>query len=764
MNKKDNNDSIMTSPIDDDVNSIFNEFMVKFACDYGHTTIGTQHLYLGVMAFLNKHSGSGDKYSDLFGKMQAILSKYGMSDLAFATAMFSIYPKCHIIDPSTDPEMSSDNDIQTIVSKLQRQAIKESRTLGVPNLMIQLFADSDKAPFNLRKIFIKAFTDTKRPEKVQSMYDEFIEMFKPDAETKSSNQGIADICEKTDFLTDINALVADCPHSIVGGDDLIKSISVGLIGKNKRSVVLTGMAGVGKTEAVYDLAQRINAGKAPSAINVKHIYRLNLDKISAGGTYPGMIEGRLGVVLDAAAADHNSILFVDEAQYLFTIAEMGSPIISIIKPYLSDGSVSMIMTITDSDFHKYFSKDSGFSRRLREIHVKEPSDEDTKTILLGIRGDKDKFYGMTLSDDIVSEIATLSKKYSLNKANPDKSIDMMDLAYSYAKVTHPADKNVTKDDLVDAITQQYGIHVSKDNATETEKALHEKLLGQDEAINQIAWSLRTIDLGLYNPEKPMLSMLFAGPTGVGKTESARIIAKNYFGKSDALIKLSMGEYADEISYNKLIGSAPGYVGYDDDTGLLASIKRNPCSLVLFDEIEKAHPKVLKTLLSMLDDGIVNDSHGDEVSFRNAIIVFTTNLGYDSESTNTSGMGEIKVMDDKHDAEMAITKYFPPEFKARINKVVIFNRLDDRVFDSLIKRYHDMYETLSGGKVKVAFTKEDIDAIKVAADIENKGARGLDEAVRSQIQTAYERQISETAKLFAASKLATASKATAKKGK
>jgi ATP-dependent Clp protease ATP-binding subunit ClpA len=261
----------------------------------------------------------------------------------------------------------------------------------------------------------------------------------------------------------------------------------------------------------------------------------------------------------------------------------------------------------------------------------------------------------------------------------------------------------------------------------------------------------------------MCTMLFAGPTGVGKTESARIIANIYYGSSTSLIKLNMGEYADELSYNKIIGSAPGYVGYDDDTGLLSSIKKNPCSVVLFDEIEKAHPKVLKALLSMMDDGIVNDSHGDKVSFRNAIIIFTTNLGYDSDSTNSIGMGAVKIMDDKHEAEMAVKKYFPPEFAARINKTIIFNRLDDRVFTSLIERYRAYYEKLSNGKVRIEFSKQDVADIKKAADVENKGARGLDEAVRNQIQTVYVRGQAELAnKAAKAAALAASKKGSASK--
>jgi ATP-dependent Clp protease ATP-binding subunit ClpA len=730
----------MIKAIDDDVQSVIEDFATKIALKYGHTTIGTQHVYLGLMAFLESRKGTQEKYNDYYDRIAAILKRFGIDDRSFGAAFLGMYPAMASIDPSTDPELSSDNDFTNLVRKLQKQAVQEGRTIEISGLILQLFGDSESAPYNLRRVFSRAFKEAGSEDRTNLLYSSMADEFRVEAIDSAASKSFEDICEKTDFLTDITKMVKDEPRPIVGMKDVVSSMTVGLIGKTKRSIVLIGKPGCGKTEAVYALAQSINERKCSQAIAGKRIYRVNLDAVTAGGSYPGVIETRIGVILSAAKSDKDSILFIDEAQYLFQISEIGSPIINIMKPYLSDGSVSMICAITDSDYNRTFKKDAAFARRFREVHVNEPNDSDTKSILLGIRENLEAYYGLGMPDATVDKIIDISAKYSLQKANPDKSIDMMNIGFSYVKALPSAKAHgeVTCDDLVAAVSSQYGISVSADKTESTITALRKTLLGQDAAIDSIGWSLRTLELGLYNRQKPPLSMLFAGPTGVGKTESARIIAREMFGSDDALIKINMGEYADELAYNKIIGSAPGYVGYDDDTGLLAGIRRRPCSVVLFDEIEKAHPKVMKLLLGLLDDGIVCDSHGDKVSFRNAIIIFTSNVGYDADSTNKSAIGEIKIRDDRSDAERAIDRFFPPELRARINKVVIFDRLGDGVIKSLVERYRSEYAKLSDGRVDVRFSKKDLDDIREEADVENKGARGLDEAVRSQMQKAYER--------------------------
>lgn len=447
------------------------------------------------------------------------------------------------------------------------------------------------------------------------------------------------------------------------------------------------------------------------------------------------MEEKLLNILELVKAHPEVIVFIDECQSFITLgsnSEDSGGAGDIIKPYITRGELQMIMCTTNEEYTKYILPDKAFSRRFTQVLVQEPSESDLKEILKGILPVENEYFKKSLQLELVDEIVDLSKKYSLDLSNPAKAINMLELACAYSRVFEEKKQEVDIHDVVESVKLRYAIYISDDKLIETRKALFDKLLGQDKALEKVCRNLKIVDSGLYDPEKPMFSMLFAGPTGTGKTETAKIIAKNYFGSENNLIKINMGEYSTEADVTKLSGSSAGYVGYDDEPYLIKQVRAYPNSVVLFDECEKAHPSVWKMLLNILDEGEMKDNKGNRVSFRNCIIIFTTNLGCGKDTGKATGMGFVKVAKDNDSADImkAIEGYFKPEFLGRLDDIVMFNRLPRNIIDTLIERYRKFYAENSG--LDITLNAEDNDAIAEAAHIETAGARGLMRAVRKRI--------------------------------
>lgn len=693
---------------------------------YYQTFCGSPHLFLSLFNFLSKNKET-EEFKGTYTGLREILNKYGIDGKLFKDTFLMCMPAGAVPAAGSTLNITSDRDYDNIKNTLKQNAIKSKRPMDVTDLILTLFSEKS---YSLFDIFSQI---TKSDTKTEEMYEEIIKKFKSVEITEIQE------LEQLPELININKFVKKHPQVTINADNEINKILMALSGRSIRNCVLTGPAGVGKTTYVYELAQRINKGDIPVDFAGKVIYELNTASLVAGTRYRGDFEEKLMNILDIVKDSPNVIIFIDE---LHTFLSAGDGVEggsqgagNIIKPYISRGEVQIIGATTNEEYIKYVVPDKAFASRFHEIKISEPSREETKEILYGVLPEESTYFKKEIQENMVDSILDLSEKYSLEYANPRKAINMLELACSYAKVFEEKNEVVNVEDIIGSIRLKYNIFISDDKVNATNEDLHKVLLGQDKALSQVVKDLKIVDRGITDNDKPLLSMLLCGPTGTGKTETAKIIAKNFFGNEDNLVKINCGEYSQEIDVSKLTGSAPGYAGYDDEPDLIKQVRQKPNSIVLFDEIEKAHPSFQKILLNILDCGEMKDNKGNRVSFRNCIIVFTTNLGCTNETGKLAGAGLIKTKLDSSKADImkAIDNYFLPEFLARLDDIVYYDSLTNEVIEKLINRYLSEYKAKDMSNLgTLSFTKEDIDNIIKTADIASKGARSVRRAVRKQI--------------------------------
>ena len=523
--------------------------------------------------------------------------------------------------------------------------------------------------------------------------------------------------------------------AVIGRDKEIERIIQILNRRSKNNPCLIGEPGVGKTAIAHGLAIRIADGKVPAKLLNKEVYLLDMTAVIAGTQFRGQFEARMKSIIDECKSLGNIILVIDEIHNIIGAgdAEHAMNAANILKPSLANGEIQLVGTTTLKEYRKYIEKDTALERRFQPVIVAEPSITDTIGILEGIKKYYEDYHKVRISTDVIKQAVIMSEKYIHDRFLPDKAIDILDEACSrinlnnkdlyelevlknelakiqeekeeaasadstedYQKAAELKTKecaltekidaltkkmqltNLTVQDIAEVIESWTKIPVKKITEAETlkllnlENNLHKRVIGQDEAVEAVSRAIRRNRAGLKSTKRPP-SFIFVGPTGVGKTELAKSLAYEMFGNEDSIIRIDMSEYMESHSTSKLIGSPPGYVGYDDAGQLTEKVKRNPYSIVLLDEIEKAHPDVFNILLQVLDDGRLTDSQGNTVSFENTIIIMTSNAG-SSLNTNSIGFGGSQV---NNNAIMnALKDTFRPEFLNRVDEIVVFKQLSN----------------------------------------------------------------------------------------
>lgn len=521
--------------------------------------------------------------------------------------------------------------------------------------------------------------------------------------------------------------------AVIGRNKEIQRIIQILNRRSKNNPCLIGEPGVGKTAIAQGLAIRIAEGKVPAKLLNKEVYLLDMTAVIAGTQFRGQFEARMKSIIDECKNLGNIILVIDEIHNIIGAgdAEHSMNAANILKPSLSNGEIQLIGTTTLKEYRKYIEKDSALERRFQPVIVEEPSADDAIEILKGIKKYYEDFHKVKISNDVIEQAVKMSEKYIHDRFLPDKAIDILDEACSrinlnnkelyqlevlknqlksvqeekeeaaladstedYKKaaelkakecsLTEQIDainkkvklKNLTIQDIAEVIESWTKIPVTKITEAETQKLLnleanlHKRIIGQNEAVESVARAIRRNRAGLKSTKRPP-SFIFVGPTGVGKTELAKSLAYEMFGNENSIIRLDMSEYMESHSTSKLIGSPPGYVGYDDAGQLTEKVKRNPYSIILFDEIEKAHADVFNILLQVLDDGRLTDAQGNTISFENTIIIMTSNAGSNT-NTNSIGFGGSSVS--KNKILESLKETFRPEFLNRIDEIVLFEQL------------------------------------------------------------------------------------------
>jgi ATP-dependent Clp protease ATP-binding subunit ClpA len=704
------------------------------AYNYFHNNIQSTHLLITVLAFLNERKDE-PRYTDTYTKLKGIFTEFETSGKAFKEEFLNIFPRG--LEPLEGErfEIKWHTETEDIFNNLKREALAEKREMQVEDLIRVMFADRSYQTFQIFDVLFQS------AQKAEKLFETIVAAFKQEAKKEIKE------LEKIKELTNLNKYVKDKQPVVIGADNAVKQIELALSGKSINNAILVGQAGTGKTVSVYEFVKRINDHNVIKELRDKVVYQLDPASLVAGTRYRGDFEEKLMNIVKLVKQNPNAIIFIDEAHQMVKLgdAEGASNAGNIIKPYITRGELQMIWATTDDEYTKIIDKDKALARRFHKVNISEPSKKETREILLGILPSLEEFFGKKGSEELVDKVIDISEKYTLDQANPAKAINTLELAFANSKVFSEEGEIVFTQDIMDAIKIKYDINISDNKTADTAEELRSFLLGQEEPISKVINNIRFVEKGLVDLEKPLISMIFAGPTGVGKTETAKIIANRFCGSEKNLIKVNMGEYGTEMDVTKITGSAPGYVGHEDDSGLVAMIKQYPNSVVLFDEIEKAHPKVFDTILNILDTGEMTDNHKNRVSFRNAIIIFTTNLGYDKDFAKAKGVGFVKHKTEMSDIKSEVEKHFRPEFINRIDDIIVFNGLTKDIAATLIERYKNDYLTNMETKEELVFTQEDIDNIVKVAEIEVYGARGLKRAVRKQLLIALDRMESDLKK-------------------
>ena len=459
--------------------------------------------------------------------------------------------------------------------------------------------------------------------------------------------------------------------------------------KTKNNPLLIGEPGVGKSALAEGLAARIARGDVPPMLRDTQICALDMAQLIAGSKYRGEFEERIKKVLSCVQEMGNVILFIDEMHTLIgagSSSEGGMDAANILKPALARGEVRVIGATTYKEYRKYVEKDAALARRFQRIDVREPDRDETLRILSGLRERYEDYHHVKIADDALTAAVELSARYVTDRCMPDKAIDLIDEAASMAKIAGWTQESgseivIHAAEVAKVVAQWTGVPVERVGADDQqdilnlEKTLRRRIVGQDEAISSIARALRRSRAGLGDPTRPLGVFMLLGPSGVGKTELCKALSEALFGSEEALIRIDMSEYSEEATASRLIGSPPGYVGHGEGGQLTDAVLKRPYSVVLFDEIEKAHPKIFSLLLQLLDDGQLTDSVGRKVNFKNTIVVMTSNAGVSFDMEKRLGFASGAEAHDPGKAILAQVKQtFRPEFLGRIDELIVMHSL------------------------------------------------------------------------------------------
>jgi len=524
---------------------------------------------------------------------------------------------------------------------------------------------------------------------------------------------------------------------VIGRDSEITRLIEILARRKKNNPALIGESGVGKTAIVEGLAMRIASGNVPRSLVNKRILSLDLNSIIAGTQYRGQFEQRMQMIIKELQKNPDIIIFIDEMHSLMGTggSEGTGDAANIIKPALSRGYIRCIGATTANEFRKHIEKDGALERRFQKLMVEQPTLEETTQILHQIKYVYELYHGVKIPNVAIPIIIELTERYIQDRFLPDKAIDVLDEAAAVAKLSGAT--SVDDGIIRKVVSKTTGVPITNLNQSERDKLKHiaqdleTNVVGQSEAITAIATSIKRKRTGVKSDKRPS-TFLFIGPTGVGKTETARQLAKYLFDSEQSMIRLDMSEFFDKFTISSLIGSPPGYVGYEDSGGKLTEkVRKKPYSVVLFDEIEKAHPDVFNVLLQIFDDGVLTDAQGRTVSFRNTIIIITSNIGVETVGKRTLGFEDTTADQDmKKNLKAALKSFFKPEFLNRLDEIVTFNKLTK---DDMRKIMRLMVNDINE-RFTVTFTPEAEDWFLEKGYSQEYGARPMRRLLEKEVET------------------------------
>ena len=668
----------------------------SIAFDFGHSSVGSEHLLL---AFL--------KVKDT--KVKRLLENQNIDYDKIKRELLQVFEK--------KDSLPFYMEYTTSFKEILQDAIKESKKLNEEKVSVEVLANA---------LFSKEDTLSR----------EMLEKYHCDFKYLKDNLKVNKISplDHVDELTNLNKKIIKNPTIVYSREKELELIINTLLRRQKPNVLLVGEPGVGKSALVEYLAYKIVKGEVIDELKNKIVYELDIPSIVAGTKYRGEFEEKLKKIVKKIKEEPNAIIFIDEIHNIIGAggAEGAIDASNILKPYLARGEIYCIGATTYDEYIKIVEKEKAIERRFQLIKLDEPDEVKTIEILKGIKNDYEKFHSIHISDKICEKIVNLSKKYIVDRYFPDKAIDVLDCSSVLAK-----NKNITdldEESVIQTIENLYNVEIHKTIVKENLiNELSSKVIGQKEAVEKIVNQISYIEKGLIDDNRPLGIFFFAGPSGVGKTELAKQLARYYFGNKEAYIKVDMAEFKESHTISKLIGSPPGYTGHENQTLLIDRIRKNPHSVIILDEIEKAHKDVINIFLNIFDEGYFYDTRKRKIDFTNSIIIMTSNLG----SNLNNNMGFVNDKNNSKDVLKMIKNSFTPEFLNRIDEIICFNNLDENSIKTISNNYLEEY----GKKYNFEMDKDSIiDEIISKDDIKMYGARFVKRELKKNIIKRLENKV------------------------
>ncbi len=712
------------------------EQIINTACqlakDYKHEYVTLEHLLISLIEFPS------------FNKL---LVNYGVEVEMLMRDLYDyIGRQDHLINISdTEKQPQRTHSLERVFNRAFTQVLFGAREEMLP---IDLFLSISQEPNSHAAYFLLKW-GINRKQLVEYYTQENADRFGRAKKVENNKKDFADkVLEE--YCTDLNRQVTEGKiDPVIGRAYELEEIAQVLARRTKSNVLMIGDPGVGKTAIAEGLAHKIVNGEVPEYLKPYTVYNLEIGSLLAGSKYRGEFEEKLKDVLAALNTKGNTILFIDEAHQMQGAGAGGSSSVdfaNMLKPALAKGNIKVIASTTFEEYTQSFEKDRALMRRFYKLNIDEPTPAVAKDILYGLRQHFERFHIGIIEDEAIESAVDLSVRYQTDKRLPDKAIDLIDMSCARLKIKTP-DFIVTKLDIVDTISKATKIprenllaEKAKDNLINLETTIKDKLYGQDPAVEQVLEKIYVAKAGMKAHNKPVGNFLFLGPTGTGKTELCKLLSE---AMSMKLLRYDMSEYQEKHAMAKLIGAPPGYVGYEDGNlggGLLISdIERNPHSIILMDEIEKAHPDISNLLLQIMDEGTITGSNGKKADARHCILILTSNLGAADGEANAIGFGRSLTKEGTDDE--AAKKFFKPEFRNRLDAVVKFAKLDKISMKKIVVKFlNEMNDLLVEKNIRVHATENLIDHLTDVGFDPAMGARPLSRKINELIKVPLSKKI------------------------
>jgi ATP-dependent Clp protease ATP-binding subunit ClpA len=697
---------------------------VKLARDLRHEYVMTEHVLLSLI----RHD-----------PFRRVLEKFGVDVTLLDSELTAYLNSLTSVVTDKDIQPKKTNALERVFNRALTQVLFTGRrTISTVDLYLATMAENNShAHYYLLKYGVKK--------------TEFVEFYNANykqSDVKLTDQQATEIL--TEHCTNLTKLAAeDRLEPMIGRSAELDEMITVLARKFKANVLMVGDPGVGKTAIVEGLAQEIASGRVPKFLKGHELWGLEVGSLLAGSKYRGEFEEKFKAVITALETKKNCILFIDEAHTMKgagASSQSSLDMANMLKPSITKGNLKVIASTTWEEYYESFEKDRALMRRFHRVGIDEPNAETTEQILIGLSPRLEQFHNVLIDTDAITAAVELSGRYIHDRKNPDKSIDLLDGACAKERVKDVGNVTINKNMIMEQLSRITDVPMdrleneSSAKIVELESNIKQKLYGQDAAVDRVLERVYINFSGIGNARRPIASFLFLGPTGTGKTELAKLLGEHLDMK---LLKYDMSEYQEKHTVSGLIGAPPGYVGFEDGNlgggKLISDVSKHPFSILLFDEIEKAHPDVINIMLQMLDEARITSSAGKTVDLKNCIIIMTSNLGARDNENNNIGFGQS--LEKTGSEDKAMKEFFKPELRNRIDQVCRFNKLDTLAIKKVVLKFVDeLKDSLMNKNIRLNLTEAVIDMLANKGYDNKMGARPLGRKIDELIRVPLSKKI------------------------